>query len=208
VDGGTASRIRRRNYQQSGSRIPIDRPINELPTLSLTRQPPELSAEGVEITQFKDRYDSIQSVQQPSSNESASGEEEQESAGGHPDIEDSNQPPPIDTESLTNITERLNALEAALADIRDTIPTEETVTSGIDTLESRIDDIEADISNLPDQIDSDDGNTISSTVLRQDDLVLFRVNSDTLSDHDLSLSHQQSVEIGIFEVSDDQSEEN
>lgn len=208
VDGGTASRIRRRNYQQSGSRLPIDRPIDELPTVSLTRQSPELSVEGVKITQFKDRYESIQSVQQPPSDESASGEAEQESPGVHPDAKDSNRPPPIDTELLTDITERLDALESALDDIRDTVPTEETVTSGIDTLEGRIDNIEADISSLPDQIDSDDGNTISSTVLRQEDLVLFRVHSDALADYDLSLNHQQDVEFRIVEVSDDQSEEN
>jgi putative mRNA 3-end processing factor len=207
VDDGTASRIRRRNYQQSGSRLLIDRPIDELPTASMTRQSPELSAEGVEITPFKDRYESIQSIQQPPSDESASGEEEQESPGVHSDAEDSNQPPSIDTELLTDITERLDALEATLDDIRDTIPTEETVTSGIDTLEDRIDDIEADISSLPDQIDSDDGNTISSTVLRQEDLVLFRVKSDVLADQDLSLSHQQDVKLKIVEVSDDQSKE-
>ncbi|WP_115864259.1 hypothetical protein [Halorussus litoreus] len=111
-------------------------------------------------------------------------------------------------ELWTDITERLDALEAVLDDIRDTIPTEETVTSGIDTLEGRIDDIEADISSLPAQIDSDDGNTISSTVLRQEDLVLFRVNSDVLADQDLSLSHQQDVKLKIVEVSDDQSKEN
>ena len=207
VDGGTASRIGRRNYQQSGSRLPIDRSIDKLPTISLTRQQPALSAEGVELTQFKDRYESIGSVQETSDDESASGEKEQESTE-IPDTKDPNQPPPIDTELLTDITDRLDALEAALDDIRDTIPTEETVASGIDTLETRIDDIEADISDLPDQIDSGDGNTLSSTVLRQDDLVLFRVNSDALADHDLSLSHHQNVELKIVEASEQQSEEN
>jgi putative mRNA 3-end processing factor len=208
VDDGTASRIRRRNYQQSGSRLPIDRPIDKLPTLSLSRRPPELSAEGVEITQFKDHYESIQSVQQQPNDESASGEAEQESSGVHPDSEDPNQPPPIDTQFLTDITERLDALEAMLDDIRDTIPTEETVTSRIDTLEGRIENIETDISDLPEQINSDDRNTISSTVLRQGDLVLFRVNPDALADHDLSLSHEQDAELKIVEVSSDQSKGN
>lgn len=230
LDDSTASRIRRRNYRQSGSRIPIDRPIDDLPTAPLTRQAPALAAEGVDVSPFEERFESTPTDEpttpaDPASADGGRGSAPAAADSGGDGIAD--RPLEGDGELVGDVTDRLEGIEARLDalegsfedfhasfddleagfdELTDAFPEESAVETGLTTLDDRLDALETTMEDLPGRIEAAGGDPVPGTVLRQVDLVLFRVDADELTDHDVSLEHRQDVELTITEVQNDLSD--
>lgn len=219
VSDGEANRIRRRNYQDSGSRLVIDRPLDQLPEPPVARQSPALATEGLDVPALTDQF--VQpSPQQPAPSQApttagSDGEtapappDEATNGGGASDIESnpaSSQPEQADTEFQSGVIERLDALETSLDELTADMLTEDAIETDLDALGTRVGEVEATLETLADQVAADESPTVPGTVLRQDALVLVRVDTDALAETDLALEHEQEVELTITAVQRDRTE--
>lgn len=203
LNDGTATRIQQRNYQEGGTRMPIDGPITELPTVSWDRTPPTIAAEGIAVTELKDAFESTQPQQQP---RSETPETTATQPAGEPEDTtqtESNDTPPAQTSTdtsevpWTELRDRLDAIEATLDDVQDHSPVEETIETGIETIEERLDTLETDLTEVSEELTEDEPPTVTATVLRQNDLVLFRVDPKQLEAIDDTIPHESEIELAL-----------
>lgn len=221
VSDQRATMIRRRNFQDSGSRTPIDRSLDQLPSIPLARQPPALTSEGVDVAALKDQFAHTAppepvSPQEPASADGGQGSSTEsadevvdDKASGDTDSDGvSTHPPQVDREFQSGVLERLEAIESRIDELTASVPTEDTVETRLDTLETHLGDIETTLEELPDQLDSDESYSVTGTVLRQEDLVLFRVDPDAFAEADVDLEHDQEIELAIRAVRSEHSQSN
>jgi putative mRNA 3-end processing factor len=203
LDENTAMRIQQRNYQESDVRMPIDQPITELPTISWDRGSPALEAEGLAVTDLQDAFESTV-PQRP-----AYQDESEESKGHSVEESGSEKATSSDSASAADSTgasavpqaellDRLDAIESTIEDLQARSTVEETVETGVESIETRLDTLEAAIEALPEELADDEPPTVTATVLRQDDLVLFRVDADEIADLEAEVPHESDIELAVL----------
>ena len=69
----------------------------------------------------------------------------------------------------------MDAIDSTLEELRTRSTVEETIESGVESIETRVYTLETAIEELPEKLADDEPPTVTATVLRQNDLVLFRV---------------------------------
>lgn len=206
LTNSNATRIQQKNYRESGPRMLIDQPIEELPTVSWDRRSAALQAEGVAVNELRNQFKSTQPQQpqkeaEPSEESSpvdtTSTEEDSESTV---DPASKTEDSPDATEFQTEIVERLDTIESTLADLTSISSLEKTIETEFEAVETRLDSLESTVETLPEELSRDEPETIPATVLRQNDLVLLRVDADELGEKAESFDHES--EIGIVLLSD------
>lgn len=203
LDDGTATRIQRRNYRESDARMPIDQPITELPTSSWDRRPPALDAEGLAVADLQDTFESTEPHQPSYQSDSEDSEEHsvEESGADQPTSGDSASDGD-GTESATvpqaELLDRLDTIEATIEDLPDRSAVEETIEAGVEPIETRLDTLETGIAELPEELADDEPPTVTATVLRQNDLVLFRVDPDEIADLEAEVPHESDIELAVL----------
>mgnify|MGYP002762650192 FL=1 len=207
LDDGTATRIQQRNYRESDVRMPIDQPLAELPTISWDRGRPALDTEGLVVADLQDAFASTE-LHQPSYQ---NGSADTENAEDHPaekpvdagETESGESASVSDgTESSTvpqtELLDRLDAIESTLEELRTRSTVEETIESGVESIETRVDTLETAIEELPEKLADDEPPTVTATVLRQNDLVLFRVAPEELADVQAEVPHESDIELAVL----------
>lgn len=203
LDDGTATRIQRRNYRASDARMPIDQPIAELPTSSWDRGAPALDAEGLVVADLQDAFESMEPHQPSYQSDSEDSEEYsvEESGADQPTSGDSASDDD-GTESATvpqaELLDRLDTIEATIEDLQDRSAVEETIEAGVESVETRLDTLETAIAELPEELADDEPPTVTATVLRQNDLVLFRVDPDEIADVEAEVPHESDIELAVL----------
>jgi hypothetical protein len=61
-----------------------------------------------------------------------------------------------------------------------------------------LDTLESAIEELPEELADDEPPTITATVLRQNDLVLFRVDPDEIADLEVEVPHESDIELAVL----------
>lgn len=210
LSDSAANRIRQRNYRESGMRIPLDQPIEKLPAVSWERGTVELVAEGLTVDHFLDKFESSEPQHSPQQDVATSDGREASTVEATPDQSDQqaaagqngtkeNVAPQIDREFQSTVNNHLKTLESSVSDIVAESATADTVETRFDAIEARLDAIETTVDPLYEQLARDEPSTVAGTVVRQNDLVLLRVDSATLEDLDHSLEHGEQVELSIRE---------
>jgi hypothetical protein len=203
LNDGTATRIQQRNYQDSGIRMPIDEPIADLPTSSWDRRSPVLNAEGLAVADLQDAFESTEPQQPSYQNESEASEDH---LTEEPDVE---QPTPGDSASggdgtgsstipQTELLDRSDTIESTIENLQARSTVEETVKTEIESIETRLGAIETAIDELPKKLADDEPPTVTATVLRQNDLVLFRVDSNDLDEIEERIPHESEIELDLL----------
>jgi putative mRNA 3-end processing factor len=220
ITDNSESLIRRRNYKESDPRIPIDRSVADLPADAITRSDPDLEAEGVPVTLVDKRF----------------GTDIDGGAPGQPATSDGGQPPsdtavaaePSPGQTAVagvpeDLDERLAALETRLDDLAETQPEAEALAVDLTPLEDRLDAIEdqfstsddvvdrldaleAAVDSLPARLDSPDDPSVPGTVVRQDDLVMVRLDDDALEEADIDVAHDDPVDVTLSQRDPDADE--
>ena len=207
LDDGTATRIQRRNYRESDARMPIDQPIAELPTSSWDRGRPALDAEGLAVADLQDAFESPEPHQPSYQNGSADAEnsEEHPAEGSVDASETVSGDSASDSDGMeasavsqTEVLDRLDAIESTLEELRSRSAVEETIESGVESIETRVDTLESAIEELPEELADDEPPTVTATVLRQNDLVLFRVDPEELADIEAEIPHESDIELAVL----------
>jgi TolA-binding protein len=207
LNDGTATRIQQRNYQDSGIRMPIDQAITELPTSSWDRGRPALGAEGLAVADLQDAFGSTEPPQPSYQSESADAENAEEhsveeSADGGEiasgDSASADEGTEASAVSQTELLDRLDAIESTLEELRTRSAVEETIESGVESIETRVDTLEIAIEELPEKLADDEPPTVAATVLRQNDLVLFRVAPQELADVEAEVPHESDIELAVL----------
>lgn len=198
--------IRQRNYRESDQRIPLDRPVNKLPTVPFERQGEQLQNESIELDPLIEKFESTQPQQPATQQKSASdGGQTSPVMADHNESDDksventeesgTDQQPQIDDEFQSEVIERLETIESSLDEIGVNSRVEDTIRPGIDTIETRLGDVETTLENLPEQLARNKHQTLTGTVVRQNDLVLLRIDPERLEEIEESLTHNEEVEI-------------
>jgi putative mRNA 3-end processing factor len=198
-----ATRIRQKNYRESDVRMPIDQPIEDLPTVSWERGSATLQTEGVAVDDLQERFESTQ-PEQPSHQEPTEPNQEM-SPTDTPSTEATPEAEPaaesedsgISTAFQTETVERLEAIELTLDDLTSTSSVEETVETGFDAVETRLDDVETTVEGLSEKLSHDEPETVTATVIRQDELFLLRVDPAQLDEIEEPLDHESEIEIAL-----------
>jgi putative mRNA 3-end processing factor len=197
VDGSQANRIRQRNYRNSGQRIPLDRSLDQLPELPLERGSPDVDAEGINVGVLTDRFASAVSTpasQQPAESDGGtttdSNHQAEQSLSG------------VDTAFQADIRDRLAQLEATVSDLVEGTPSPDDLGSDLSPIEARLEEIEQTIDELP-AGHTPDAEVVPATVIRQEDLVLLRVDDEELQSLETDLVQNQNVELSIRDESTD-----
>jgi putative mRNA 3-end processing factor len=205
------SLIRRRNYRESGPRIPIDRPVSDLPEESIERAEPDLEAEGVPVSLVDKRFGTDLDAGGPA--QPATSDGGQTTARTDTSTEDSPGQDALDAVP-EDLDERLTALENHLDDVADALPDTDPpvvdlspVEDRLDALEAqvaagddvapRLDALEATVDSLPARLDTQGGTTVPGTVVRQDDLVMVRLDEAALEDADADFEHDDPVDVSL-----------
>jgi len=209
VSESGANLIRQRNYRESDTRIPLDHPIDELPSVPWDRQSVALEAEGVVVDVLTEKFESTQ-PEQPAQQGVATSDGGQasvptaqnESRSSQDTGDDSgtvaaDQQSQVDNEFQSDVVDRLDAIESRLDDLVATKLSEETVETGFESVETRLDDVETTLGDLPEQLDQDELETVTGTVVRQNDLILLRVDPDEIESDDQTFAHEEQVEISL-----------
>jgi hypothetical protein len=100
--------------------------------------------------------------------------------------------------SQTEVLDRLDAIESTLEELRTRSAVEETIESGVESIETRVDTLESAIEELPEELADDEPPTVTATVLRQNDLVLFRVDPEELADIEAEIPHESDIELAVL----------
>jgi len=208
VSESGASLIRRRNYRESGMRIPIDRPVEKLPSASWDRQSTALQSEGVAVDKLTEQFKSTQ-LRQTIPQEAATSDGGQASpqvsnvdAGSHDSVDESDpssddEQSQVESEFQSEIVERLETIESSLDDLIADQSVEETLESGVETVEDRLTDVETSLEDLPEKLARDEPEKVTGTVIQQNDLMLFRVDSADLESLDQIYTHNDKVELSL-----------
>jgi hypothetical protein len=183
--------------------MPIDQPIEDLPTVSWERGSATLQAEGVAVDDLQERFESTQ-PEQPSHQEPTEPNQEM-SPTDTPSTEATPEAEPaaesedsgISTAFQTETVERLEAIELTLDDLTSTSSVEETVETGFDAVETRLDDVETTVEGLSEKLSHDEPETVTATVIRQDELFLLRVDPAQLDEIEEPLDHESEIEIAL-----------
>jgi len=212
VSESGANRIRQRNYQESDIRIPLDRPINELPSVSWDRQSVALEAEGIDVVSLTDKFETTQ-PQQSTHQNTATSDGGQASVSATPTngegnqrtddesvMVDADQQSQIDSELQMEVVDRLEAIESTLDNLVATSATEGTVETRFESIEARLEDVETTLEDLPEEIELDEPETMTGTVIRQNDLILLRFDSDEIDAIDQSFAHDEQIEISLQSI--------
>jgi hypothetical protein len=92
----------------------------------------------------------------------------------------------------------LDTIEATIEDLQDRSAVEETIEAGVESIETRLDTLETGIAELPEELADDEPPTVTATVLRQNDLVLFRVDPDEIADVEAEVPHESDIELAVL----------
>ncbi|QSG09585.1 MBL fold metallo-hydrolase [Halapricum desulfuricans] len=205
-----ANLIRQRNYRESGMRIPLDKPIEKLPAVSWEKGTAELEDEGLAVDHLLGKFESAEPQHSPQQDVATSDGGQTSTVDAiqdQPDQqadavkEETNEKvqPQIDREFQSTVNDRLEALESSVSDLVAESATADTVETRFDTIETRLDAIETTVERLPEQLARDDPSTVTGTVMRQNDLILLRVDPDAVEDLDHLLEHEAQVELSVQE---------
>lgn len=209
IDDSNASRIRRRNYQKSDRRTILDHSLENLPTVSWERQSLPLQAEGLDMVGLTEEFEAVSPQQpeshpdaQPSTKEASLTEPDAEEVGSPSSEAKGSDPeqiqqPQVDEDFQDEVIERLDELESSVSNIRADTVSGETHESDVDTIKTRLSDIETSLDTLPEKIIEENHTSITGTVLRQNNLVMLRLDEDDLAEIDLDLTHDQQIELLI-----------
>lgn len=210
VTDSRANLIRKRNYRESEMRIPVEDPAEEVAAPDWTEAVSNPSAEGVDEAALVDAFGQETDQDGPEhgdTSEATDGDIEQPAAPRPTTIDDQEEfaaavasqiedrlPEPEDGE-LAALREQVAAIETALEDRVDTI--DASVESGFDELGDTVTDLETEVQSLATQVAELERPSTPATVVRQGDLLLFRVdpaNTDALPD---DLEHGQAVQVVV-----------
>lgn len=244
VSESGATRIRHRNYRESGPRMPLDGAMERFPTIPLERQSPTLDTEGVnagrlyeqfhytptlqtdESTETERNSDEKQERQEPETEPKTEARPEQEpkaeetgsvaddSAGqsvNQHEFTESESPETDPTTSVQTVAEfrdevrdRLDSLESTLNEVTTATTPEETVAEGFETVETRFETLETRLDTLDTRLERVSENlkeseppAVTGTILRQDELVMVRLDRDELDSLTEPLEHDQEVDVSI-----------
>ena len=185
VSDSEATRIQRRNYRASGARIPFDQPVDELPTVLLEREGPDLEAEGVDVRALRDRFESTIGTTMPGGRSTTTDAES---------VTTSSEPATTDPESATTdggsgavVEDSEGSVGAGAAGLE----------TRFDDVDSRLDEFEASLGELLERVSSDGEVSVPGTVIRQDDLVLVRVDAGVLEGAGVELEDGEDVRVSI-----------
>lgn len=178
VSDAEADRIRRRNYRDSGARIPLDQPVDRLPEVAMERESPDLEAEGVDVATLRDRFEHAVEAPDP---EPATTDGGRGSAAVEGDAETSGG-------SVEDGAVGESDVDAAGLETR------------FDAFDDRLDDFETSLAELLDRVSSNGSASVPGSVIRQDDLVLVRVDPSVLEEAGVDLADGAEVSLSIQRV--------
>jgi putative mRNA 3-end processing factor len=209
VSESGANLIRQRNYRESDARIPIDLPIDELPSIDWGRRSVELQTEGVTVDSLINKFESTEvqpSIQKvaatsdggqtsttPSSAEIQDGQDMEDKSGQTSEY----LPGRVDNEFQSEVVDRLEAIESSLNNLASSSLVEETVEGGFEDLETHLEGLETRVETLPEQLTGDEPERVTGTVVRHEDLFLIRVDPDEIKGIDRTFAHEEQVEISF-----------
>ena len=233
----SVQRIQKRNFMQSGNRMLLDGPIEELPTAPLGRDS-DTAVESFEINPILNQASSEDHPNPPSQHSGLSAASEIQ-ADESPDSSDkqatgnkadeSTTGSQVDSGFKKSVTERLTSIESSLDNLSDSVSETGVIQSEVNGLKSKLDDVATDIDDVTAGIDNLQENAISSEieevkqsvtavesevsdlseeiradthsltaqVVRQDELVLLRVDPAQLADAGTIPDHGEELEIAI-----------
>lgn len=197
ISEANATRIRQRNYQESSQRIPLDQPLDERDAPNWERGQPALQAEGIDVDALAAAFPA---VSEPHRREATA-----ESDGGPKATADAGPPANGQAASTPDVTDevldRLDDIEATLEDLQETPRVTPEELPDVGPVTDRLDDLESRVDRLPAEL-ADDAPSVSASVVRQNDLVLFRVPAGQLDKLDADLTHQDTVELELVSTPD------
>ena len=195
VSDSEATRIRRRNYRASGSRIPLDQPVEKLPDVPLERGSVDLEAEGIDVGTLRDRFESTIGATMPGetsvTTDSESATADSESATMTP------KPATTDSEPATTDGGSGAVVEDSGGSAGPTGADADGLETRFDDVDSRLDTVEESLGELLDRVSSNGKVSVPGTVIRQDDLILVRVDSGVLEGAGLELEDGEEVRVSI-----------
>ena len=179
-------RILQRNFVESGTRPLLQESLERLPSVSWERNGPDPQAEGVDVESLVDTFEintasvSAASEFAPQGDRNNPGAPVELANGERADGAGAPGFSPIDEKLLTDLTERIESLEATVDDRTADISTETAVEQSIKTVEKRLEALESSVEALPERVAEHDLQAVSGTVVRQEDLVLLRIDAEEL----------------------------
>jgi hypothetical protein len=167
-----------------------------------------LQSEGVAVDKLTEQFKSTQ-LRQTIPQEAATSDGGQASpqvsnadAGSHDSVDESDpssddEQSQVESEFQSEIVERLETIESSLDDLIADQSVEETLESGVETVEDRLTDVETSLEDLPEKLARDEPEKVTGTVIQQNDLMLFRVDSADLESLDQIYTHNDKVELSL-----------